>query len=243
MTRVQALNGAGLAEFKEYLQNLASGATDAPPRDLLADPTFLEDDRFEAEVEDRPFRDRADFGCYLHGALGAVGDRALEDHPGLWGWLALFYFEQTCPRAENGTRSPGMHYRHVPSRDYRHRYRHLVWAPVELVRWHGERARILLSLPLHQQGDIMEQIASRQGFIENPALVEALNLLYFDEQGAAPKRGVTSRSRAGNLRRFVTVVQQLDLTYDLFSMTGSDILELLPTEFDIWKSTHPERAP
>jgi hypothetical protein len=31
------------------------------------------------------------------------------------------------------------------------------------------------------------------------------------------------------------VVQQLDLTYDLYSMTGEQILQLLPGEFDRWR--------
>ena len=31
------------------------------------------------------------------------------------------------------------------------------------------------------------------------------------------------------------VMQQLDLTYDIYGMSGADIVELLPTEFDAWR--------
>jgi len=31
------------------------------------------------------------------------------------------------------------------------------------------------------------------------------------------------------------VVQQLDLTHDLYSMTGEEVLSLLPSEFDEWR--------
>jgi len=39
----------------------------------------------------------------------------------------------------------------------------------------------------------------------------------------------------GTLYRFIDVVQQLGLTYDLYSMTGDQILQLLPSEFDRWR--------
>jgi len=39
----------------------------------------------------------------------------------------------------------------------------------------------------------------------------------------------------GTLYRFIDVIQQLDLTYDLYSMNGEEILGLLPPEFDRWR--------
>ncbi|MFH1977184.1 MAG: hypothetical protein ABIJ52_16800 [Pseudomonadota bacterium] len=39
----------------------------------------------------------------------------------------------------------------------------------------------------------------------------------------------------GTLFRFIDVIQPLDLTYDLYSMSGKDIIGLLPPEFDKWK--------
>jgi len=38
------------------------------------------------------------------------------------------------------------------------------------------------------------------------------------------------------LRRFITFVQQLDFNYDLFGMSAMEILALLPSEFDGWRS-------
>ena len=37
----------------------------------------------------------------------------------------------------------------------------------------------------------------------------------------------------GTLFRFIDVIQQLDLAY--YSMSGKDIIGLLPPEFDKWK--------
>lgn len=75
--------------------------------------------------------------------------------------------------------------------------------------------------------------------ISNKALIEAVDKLYFDPEAEGvgqPKRGALTRTRAGNLRRLVAVIDQLDLTYDLYAMNNQQILELLPREFDRWKS-------
>lgn len=66
--------------------------------------------------------------------------------------------------------------------------------------------------------DVSGRFASRMQLISNRALVQAVDKLYFDpgsEGAGRPKRGALTRTRPGNLRRLVTVVQQLDLTYDL----------------------------
>ena len=58
-------------------------------------------------------------------------------------------------------------------------------------------------------------------------------LLYFDEERGRPKVGAAVKTKKpGTLRRFVDVIRQFDLTYDFYSMTGQEILALLPAEFD-----------
>jgi hypothetical protein len=92
-------------------------------------------------------------------------------------------------------------------------------------------------LPVH--GDFSEQLASRIQFISNPSLIEAVDRLYYDTSSngeGRPKRGALTRTRAGNVRRFVTIMQQFDLTYDMYAMTADQILELLPTEFTKWRN-------
>jgi hypothetical protein len=235
MTDVRSLNEGGMREFTRYLVSLDERGAEAPPLDLLDDEMFLDETPFGAEVGQRLFNSRMEFGTYLADALSGLSETEKELDAGLWAWLALYYFDQTCPPGEDGARHPGKPYRYVPSQDYRYRYRHLVRAAVQMVRWHGEGARVLLSLPLHRHGEIMEQVASRNEFIENPGVIGALDRLYYDVDRECLKKGVTNRNRPGSLKRFVDVVQQLDLTYDLFSMTGREIVSLLPPEFDAWE--------
>ena len=65
--------------------------------------------------------------------------------------------------------------------------------------------------------------------------MEAATLLYLRNRKGKPKSGAISRKRPGTLFRFIDVIQQLDLNYDLYSMTGQEVLQLLPAEFDSWK--------
>jgi len=66
--------------------------------------------------------------------------------------------------------------------------------------------------------------------------MEALHILFYNELENKPKRGpIMNKSAAGSLYRFVDVIQQLDVTYDLYSMSGSEIVSLLPEEFNHWK--------
>ncbi len=81
-------------------------------------------------------------------------------------------------------------------------------------------------------GDFVEQLASRQERITNPPIIVAANQLYYDDATAKPKVGAAPNwPKSGTLRRYITLLDQLDLTYDLYSMTTEEILEVLPGEF------------
>lgn len=47
------------------------------------------------------------------------------------------------------------------------------------------------------------------------------------------KREVASKG-GGSARRLVRIIRQSQLTYDLNSMNGDQIVEMLPFEFDKW---------
>jgi hypothetical protein len=78
-------------------------------------------------------------------------------------------------------------------------------------------------------------LASRQTLITNKGILEAARQLYFDQLAGQPKKGAAvEKNSPGTLIRFIAVIQQLDLTYDLYSMSGNQILALLPPEFNKW---------
>ena len=76
---------------------------------------------------------------------------------------------------------------------------------------------------------------TRQEFLSSKAVIELAGELYFDERTNVPKRGAASKDGPGCVRRYVRILQQLMLTYDLFLMTRDELAELLPAEFDGYK--------
>lgn len=235
---VRALGNAGIERFRAYLAELRAGATAPPPDALLTDPRYASELSAEARVERKPFASRWGAGEYLWNQLQPLPPEEVEANRGLWAWLSLYYFDQVCPRRPDGSRQPGQDYRHVPDFSFRYRYRHLLYGPYAVYRRHRGHAILVLSGPLHRQQRIYWEITSRTDLIASRGVLEALNALYLDRSRGIPKRGAQAAiPRPGTVLRFVRVLQQLDVTYDVYGMTGDEILKLLPPEFDEWRET------
>jgi hypothetical protein len=241
MTAVRKLTEKGTALFSEYLIRLDQGAKETPPFDLLTAPEASLPIEGEATVEQGKFKTRLEAGQYLHQALAAVPASEIDHNPGLWNWLGLFYVDQLCPAGPSGMRKPGKSYRYllppIASVDhFRHYYRHLLAGPYRVLRIHPEGARALLSNPVDEAGDFNEQVASRLELVTNRAFVGAIDTLYFDATKDKPKRGALNRKKPGTLRRLIDLHGQLDLTYDLYSLSTAQLLNLLPREFNKWQA-------
>lgn len=231
---VRRLTAAGIQQFRDYLEELREGRTLTPPRSLLRIEETSEPVSPVRSVEGRAFATRLEAARYLTEAL--YGLPRVEEDVGLWSWLSLFYFDQVCPARPDGVRFPGRDYRHIPEPDYRYAHRHLLGGPFVVYRLHGEQAALLLGTPAYRENSFHHELASRQAFISNPTIIGAVNLLYLDERTRGPKRQAQDPKHGpGTLRRFIDVVQQIDLNYDLYSMTAEAMVGLLPAEFDEWK--------
>jgi hypothetical protein len=234
--QIRALKERGIQKFREYMAELREGLTREPPAELRTDPSCSSTVMEGLEVENRIFNSKLEIAKYLYDKFQTLSQLHLEQHVGLWSWLSLYYFEQLCPTNHSGARVPGQDSRHILDLDYRlYRY-HLLFGPYHIYGLHGEKAPLLLSSPLYETSKYYLELSARQGFITNRGIIEAASLLYFDPVIGKPKRGaaVTARN-PGALLRFIDVVQQLDLTYDLYSMSGEEVLGLLPSEFDEWR--------
>jgi hypothetical protein len=232
---VRALLPAGIERLRDDLQALRSGARRAPPCELLADSGATAELSAEVKVAPQRFATRAQLGEYLWQLLAPLPAAEVEGNRGLWAWLSLYFFDQVCPLRPDGTRRPGQDYRHIPDFDFRHRYRHLLYGPYAVYRRHRGAAALLLAGPPHLEPALYQEIAARQDLIVSRGVIDALNLLYLDRTRGIPKRGASAINQPGTVRRFVRVLQQLDLTYDIHGMSGEAIVELLPPEFDAWR--------
>jgi hypothetical protein len=233
-TLVRALTSTGLEQFRAYLAQIRGGANVEPLWSLLEDPAATEELSRDVSVEPRWFSSRWSVGEYLNAQLAALPPREVEGNRGLWAWLSLYYFDQVCP--PRPVRKPGQDYRHVPDFSFRHRYRHLLYGPYAVYRRHRGHAILLLAGPLRNEQTIYHEITSRLDLIASQGVIEALNALYLDRKKGTPKPGAQAGAqRAGAVRRFVQVLQQLDVTYDIYGISGKEILNLLPPEFDVWR--------
>ncbi len=59
--------------------------------------------------------------------------------------------------------------------------------------------------------------------------------MYWDDTAKNLKRGAAGKG-GGSARRLVRIIRQYQLTYDLNSMNGNEIVELLPDEFAKWNN-------
>lgn len=150
-----------------------------------------------------------------------------------------FYFDQVCPPDSVGNRKPGRDYRHILEPGYPYGHRHLIGGAYLVYAVYGlgdEISQLLLYTPLHIESQFNHEFVSRQSLITNKGIMEAAFRLYFDPASKKPKRGAQLKKGApGTLYRFIDVIQQLDVNYDLYSMIGDEIIGILPAEFDKWK--------
>jgi hypothetical protein len=241
---IRALNNAGIEQFRAYLARLRGGGAASPPRDLLGDSNASVELPADVEIWPRQFASRSALGRYLCEVLDRLRPDEMERSTGLWAWMSLFFFDQVCPIAKDGMRRPGQDYRHIPDFSYRYRYRHLLYGPYQVYRRHGGYSALLLAGPMYSESAIYHEITSRQDLIANRGVIEATLKLYLDRKRLAPKQGAQdSQASPGSVRRFVRVLQQLDVNYDVYGMSGMDIISLLPSEFNTWLNRGQARLP
>jgi predicted nucleic acid-binding protein len=231
--RVRALTAHGIQQFREFLAHSQAEVLDAP-KTLLSDPTASVEVEPEMQVSERSFANRLDLARYLHETLQGVDRTVLTRSVGIWSWLSLFYFDQIAPKGDEGRRTIYEEARYILTTE-RRAHRHLIAGAFKIYDLAGEKARVILNPPVSTHGDFAEQLSARMEFITNPGLIALVDMLYFDEKTIRPKRGATNRKKEGTLRRLIDVLQQLDLTYDLYGMNVDEFLPLLPKEFDRWK--------
>lgn len=234
MTALRKLNARGIAAFRDYLRSIRAGS------EFQSNPALLYVDEFSTaiqpriEIAPRRFAHKLDAAVYLSEVLHPVESPALTSDAGLWAWLALYYFDQLSPIGADGKRRPREDYHYITGTGRWVHERHLLAGPYRIYRMHGERARLLLHPAVHQHGNFIYDLSFHRDLITNRGLIAAIDLLYWNPRTKRPKRGATTATRPGNLRRLIAVLQQLDLNYDLYGMRAAEILDLLPDEFAAW---------
>jgi hypothetical protein len=231
--KIRRLTEKGLKEFTGFLDAVNAGQQFEIPYALLTDDDTSESIPADIDIEEPEFKNRFDAAKYLEERLSGASIPDLEHDKGIWAWLSLFYFKQLCAQDKGGNSKPGELARWIPATDnFRKYYRHLLAGPYRVFRAHRdspERAMALLDGPVSKPGEMAEQLASSQEFVTNPAVVELATKLYLDTEFKR-KKGSGGKG-PGSPRRLAALLNQWDLTFDLYSMSTSDLSSMLPKEF------------
>ena len=227
--KLRRLNEAGIEQFDLFRTSPSTDITQL--YEILEDPSFSHALDTAANVESMQFSNRFAVGKYLNQLFEKNPVSGLHADPGIWSWLSAFYFEHLCPY---GSR-PGERARWVPAvGDFRKYYRHLLAGPYQIYRAHRDdpyRAMAVLANTPDQPGDIAEQLASRQELVTNKSVMQVATKLYINPVTNRPKPGAAAREN-GSARRLADVLNQLELTWDLYALEVEQLLDLLPDEFN-----------
>jgi len=234
--KILRMKKEGIAHFIAFLDNLRKGIPQEFPQELLIPSSYAE------EVGgDVLWLDELDLSDSLKTAKGLVeiiyrlGLKSAERDSGFWTWCSAYLFERLCKKDIKGNFKPG----EIPiwvaeSNNWQRYYRHYLASIWRVYSAHPDKEDVLVVLltgPVNTPGELWAQIAATQTLITNKSILDAIYHLFWDKKNMCRKRGAGGESP----RRFTRVLKQFALTYDFFAMSGSQIIQMLPTEFDRFK--------
>lgn len=238
------LTPAGVQAAKAYLADLRDGQVDTPfPEGLLTAAPFAEVIEPTVLVADRDFASRRAAGQYLSECLHLLPLEKAVSNAGLWSWLGMFYFDRLVGRDESGQprlgRDADVAYLLDPVKKSRGENRHRLRLAYETYARHGEKAWFMLNQPVMAMEQLAERLSGKPIAFRSTGIVQLAHLLYADPATGQTRRGYggggQDQRRSGNLMRFIDVLDQLYMTYDVYGMTAEELLKLLPAEFAAWR--------
>lgn len=235
MIALRIFTEEGIEMFHKYIQEVKNNPRAVKP-ELNSDSYSRRFDTIIRIDENRKFSNRFEMAKYLFSMFDKIkidGAKIINER-NLWTWIAYVWFDQICP-LKNGERKVRETGKYICSSDYTDYYRHLIAFTYDVFCIHGDNSRIFLYSPVNEHNDFIEQLASRQKIISSVKLIETVTKLYLDSKSGFPKKGAQSRNRPGNVRRLISVFDQLELTYDIRNIDSNKIVKMLPKEFDGWK--------
>jgi hypothetical protein len=198
----------------------------------MSDPFLPVDDEQPDLLPADKFESTRRMHAWLSGA-GLLQRPDIWDDRGFWSWLAAVNMHVLTDRTgEVETITEDSSFVYLTGRS-RSSWRHKLAIPVRLYDRHGDIARVSLEGNLYQHGDPLEQTISVNKILQSSAIMGVMDRLYWDsEKSQRVRGGMTGRiDQPGNIRRLKLFLAQLDLTYDLETLTTDDLMKLLPREF------------
>ena len=238
--KLRKFSSKGVALLEEYLSSLETDPDNPIPYELLENPKYTELFGVPTDIARKHFGTKLAASEYLDRVLTMTKVSEVSRDVGLWSWLTLLYFDELCPADTKGQRVPKERARYVPQpSNYQRYYRHLLLGPYLTYRANRDkptRAMAFLCRELHILDDIVGQLSARSERVKNPGIVELATRLYFDPAKSTTRKGAGGKG-PGSPRRLADVLDQFDLTWDLYAMSADEFLKVLPSEFDRFRNT------
>lgn len=226
---------AGIQAFQKFLAECRESPRTPVPRQLLEDETLTEAVKPAITIEPKRFATRADAAEYLSSLLRPLAESDVAANVGLWTWLSLFFFDEVCPPAD-GYRAVKNDYTYLfEPKNPRHFYRHLLFIAWYVLRIAPKHNRLFLNGSLASLDEVTRLVMERLYLTRIPCLFEVLDRLYWDQRRGRARSGIVTREnvKPGDLRHRLPIrVRQLERTYDLFSLTADQLIDLLGVEFE-----------
>jgi len=240
LTDLRRFTPEGIAEFRRRVDLARLQKTQISVEGLLESDELTRVIVSQKVVGDPPSFERYVFCEFVHGIfkthrieLENAKVNVLVDG-GLWSWLAARWSSELTS-TKGGKPFVGESSRWIfESQNGRRDYRHLLASPYRIYSQNvglKDGLSLVLAGPVWIYNEFFEQVASRKYLHTNPEALRALETLYWD-----PKKKKEKDGARAVVDRFGVVFNQLELTWDLGGMTADEIVDLLPNEFEIWKS-------
>jgi hypothetical protein len=231
---LRQFNDAGLNAFRGFLAACRENPSTPVPTQFLEDQSLTAPINPSIEIEMVEFESRGDAAKHLWDLLSPLDDQEVSKSAGLWSWLALYFFDQLCP-LRNGCRDVKNDYRYVfEPNNMRHFYRHILFIAWRVITIEPKHNRLLLSGNLNRLDQVTVEIMKRLYLTRIPCIFEVLERLYWDDERGRARPGIVTRAsvKPGDLiHRFPIRIRQLEMTYDLQSLSADKLIQLLGDEF------------
>jgi hypothetical protein len=236
---VKRFNDEGIIKFDELLQEfrMQKSIDDDKLSNLLNNIMFTEEVEGNIFIEMPMTKNKFEIAKYLSEILGLKSNRQFYRDNGLWTWLSAFMLDIIVPYMKNGKerdfKESALYV--LKSTVYNRYYRHLLaFASLSFTEL-GEKGKVFLRGNIFERGDLVEQLAAVYNIQRNPSIIEAATILFYNNESDSIYKGAVDKYKGGTARRFRMVLKQFQLTFDLNSMNGTQIVKILPGEFSRWK--------
>lgn len=240
---VRRFRKPGIVAFRQFLAKCRETPATPYAHELLQNDSLTAVVSPTIEVESKRLSTKADAAHYLKAVLDPLAEQSVAEDAGLWTWLTLFFFDSVCP-LNDGCRSVKNDYYYIfKPKNPRHFYRHLLFISWRILQVAPHHNRLFLGSAVSSLDKVTTEVMKRLYLTRIPCIFEVLDRLYWDENRRRPRAGITDSAtvRPGDLvHRLPIRIRQLEKTYDLFSLSADQLLELLGDEFR-WDDRSPRQ--